>query len=361
MKISSYPSPTPMHDGPDRPKNPVTMRTLARITGFSSATVSLALRHDPRITDKVRRQIQAAADQLGYIYDPGLARVMAGVARQQNVASREPVALLVTADWPSPSPWTDNPVMRCFHTGVLAALRELHLPHEVFWLGASRLSPARFRKALLSRGIRGAIVMCYWKSPLNIDLDFSGLPTVVLGRAAPSNQLHRFDSDHAAGISCVMDELLDRGFTRPGLALHRSLSIRTAGEWEAVFSLRCAQSPALKPCPPCLFTEPEEAVDWYKEHQPDVVVSNDFPLYEELAQAKVNIPQDTAYVSLSRILPNLNIAGIDLGFESMARCAVRCLWQLMRDTEAASEPSALHLYPPTWLNGASLPQRKRDG
>lgn len=43
-----------------------TIRTLAKLAGVSSATVSLALRNHPRIRPQVRERIQKIAAEAGY-------------------------------------------------------------------------------------------------------------------------------------------------------------------------------------------------------------------------------------------------------------------------------------------------------
>ena len=48
-------------------KPTVRLKDIADKTGFSANTVSLALRHSPRIPKETRELIQAAADELNYL------------------------------------------------------------------------------------------------------------------------------------------------------------------------------------------------------------------------------------------------------------------------------------------------------
>ena len=57
------------------------MRDIADWVGVSAAAVSLALRDNPRISAEMRTRIQAAAKELGYVYDRGAANLRTGRSR----------------------------------------------------------------------------------------------------------------------------------------------------------------------------------------------------------------------------------------------------------------------------------------
>jgi transcriptional regulator with XRE-family HTH domain len=62
-----------------KPRKHNTLRDLAAHLGVSPATVSRALRHDPRITEAVRLRVAKAAAKLGYRRDPKLSQLMSHV------------------------------------------------------------------------------------------------------------------------------------------------------------------------------------------------------------------------------------------------------------------------------------------
>ena len=64
---------------PMKRKQTCTMRDVATHLGISHATVSRALRNDPRITEAVRLSVVKAANKLGYKRDPRLAELMSHV------------------------------------------------------------------------------------------------------------------------------------------------------------------------------------------------------------------------------------------------------------------------------------------
>ena len=64
---------------------PPTIALLAKATGYSTATVSLALRHHPRISDTTRREIAAKAEELGYRPNPMVRALMADVRQREGM------------------------------------------------------------------------------------------------------------------------------------------------------------------------------------------------------------------------------------------------------------------------------------
>ncbi|HLP26110.1 MAG TPA: LacI family DNA-binding transcriptional regulator, partial [Acidobacteriota bacterium] len=57
----------PAPDTPVEGLNPhVTIRDVARVSGLSLATVSLALRNSPRVRPDTLARVHAAAEQVGY-------------------------------------------------------------------------------------------------------------------------------------------------------------------------------------------------------------------------------------------------------------------------------------------------------
>src|SRR5262245_17339141 len=71
QNIFCYAVKQPMSD-----PRPPTLRTLARLAGVTSMTVSLALRNHPRISAATRQRLQALAAAHGYRPDPVVSKLM---------------------------------------------------------------------------------------------------------------------------------------------------------------------------------------------------------------------------------------------------------------------------------------------
>ena len=63
----------------------LTIRDIARITGYSRSTVSLAINDSPKINDETKKLIMDTIERVGYVPNPA--------ARALGVRSREVVAM----------------------------------------------------------------------------------------------------------------------------------------------------------------------------------------------------------------------------------------------------------------------------
>src|ERR1700733_13901887 len=79
----------------------VTIRVLAKIAGVSTATVSLALRNDPRIRPHVRKRIQKIAAKHNYRPNPVVASLIAQVRGRRRAPRQGTLGMVFTAEAPS--------------------------------------------------------------------------------------------------------------------------------------------------------------------------------------------------------------------------------------------------------------------
>ena len=79
-------------------RNPITIAVLAKELGLGKATVSLALRDDPRIRKQTREQVQRHAEKRGYSANPMVAHVMSQL-RSARVSPYRATIALITSPW----------------------------------------------------------------------------------------------------------------------------------------------------------------------------------------------------------------------------------------------------------------------
>jgi len=68
----------------------LTIRDIARITGYSRSTVSLAINNSPKINEETKKLIMDTIDRVGYTPNPA--------ARALGVRSRQVVAMRRSGD-----------------------------------------------------------------------------------------------------------------------------------------------------------------------------------------------------------------------------------------------------------------------
>ena len=78
-------------------KTIVTIAVLAKELGLGKATISLALRDDPRIRKQTRERVQRHADKRGYAANPMVAHVMSQLRSAKVSDYRATVALINVA------------------------------------------------------------------------------------------------------------------------------------------------------------------------------------------------------------------------------------------------------------------------
>src|SRR5829696_6510312 len=72
----------------------VTFRQIAKASGLAVATVSYALRNDPKIPAATIARVHATAEEMGYRPNPRVAALMAHIRRARPVATGERIGFI---------------------------------------------------------------------------------------------------------------------------------------------------------------------------------------------------------------------------------------------------------------------------
>jgi len=132
---------------------PVTLKEIARETGYSVATVSRALSGKSRISQSTREKVRAAAKKMGYQPDPALSRLTA-IRWGRNTKDRgETIAVLMDSQLDQ-YPW----FVRQRMGGVQSRAKALGYNLTVFNLNDFQNNAARLAGVLKARGIRGVLI-----------------------------------------------------------------------------------------------------------------------------------------------------------------------------------------------------------
>ena len=136
----------------------VTIAVLAKELGLGKATVSLALRDDPRIRKQTREQVQRHAEKRGYSANPMVAHVMSQLrsARVSNYRATLALANLAAREGDLQS----NTTFHAIHQGFRSRARELGYSVDDFWLGDPVYQdPEKLRSVLRARRIEGVAIV----------------------------------------------------------------------------------------------------------------------------------------------------------------------------------------------------------
>lgn len=140
-------------------KKPVmTIALLAKELGLGKATVSLALRDDPRIRKETRIRVQKVAAERGYQANPVVAHVMSQL-RSARVSDYR--ATLALANLGSQSEdLENNTTFRAIASGFRARAATLGYAVDDFWMGdATYRQPGKLKSVLHARRIDGVALL----------------------------------------------------------------------------------------------------------------------------------------------------------------------------------------------------------
>jgi LacI family transcriptional regulator len=202
----------------------VTMRDVARASGFSPATVSIVLNNAPLaryIAPATRKKIEETAKRLGY-----RPNAMARFLRSKRSQSIGVMVFDVT------DPFC-TPILRgienaLYPLGYLPIFADAHNQHERF---------ERYLEMLLQRHVDGLIVVANWlfvDIHILADLNKAEVPTVTIGWEIPGNRVSFAMVDNEAGGRLSLEHLYQLGHRRIACIRGPKSLIDSVPRWRGV-------------------------------------------------------------------------------------------------------------------------------
>jgi LacI family transcriptional regulator len=329
-----------------------TIKDVAERAGVSTATVSLALRHSPRIRAATAERVRRAAEEVGYRPNPLVAALMARI--REAAPSREQVALGVIYLGDDERIAPNAPYLEAIFTGARERAAQLGFQSALFRSAEAGLSARRLSDILLTRGIHGLIVLPSSDLNLRLDLDWTPFAAVAIGYSLVAPAFHRVCSDHFQELGEALEHLEARGYRRIGLHLDRSTDLRVRHKWAALMAWHGRQRGAGRVVP--VLVEPqferETFLRWYRRHRPDVVISPRQWVTEWLEEEGLSVPGDVGFVHLNWTERTGPCSGIDQRPHLMgAAAAETVIAQLHRNERGVPEVAKTVSIEGRWVEG----------
>ncbi len=332
------------------------MQDIALEAGVGKATVSLALRDDPRIRPETRERIKKVAERLGYRSNPTVANLMA-----QLRASREPkfqATLAFINACPHDSQLKTLATFQNWLGGVRERAHERGYEIDYFWLHDPTISAGRQVKILQSRSIKGIIFAAVFDDDA-IDQEhhilFPDFASVVIGRKLVAPSPHYACNDQYDSIYSAVSEIKTHGYNKIGLVLVEEMDRAVEYRFSAGFGAAHAQKG--EPMAPFLyFTDEASFAAWYLAHRPDAILTDKPILREWLKNLSGGAQTGLAHLDWDPKL--IDWAGINQNNHQVGMAAVDLLIGQLHRNECGLPP-----YPrsimigATWQNGESLPKK----
>ncbi len=333
------------------------MQDIATQAGVGKATVSLALRDDPRIRPETRRKIKEVADRLGYRSNPTVAHLMA-----QLRASREPkfqatLAFLNAA--PGDAELKSESTFQNWLRGAKERAQVLGYEIDYFWLHEPDITPARRLKILQSRNIRGVILAATFdESSIQPDDNslFPEFPSVAVGRKLVQPSPHYACNDQYDTAISAMSHIYKKGYLRPGLVISEQLDRAVEFRFSAGYT-SAQKIPEAKTVLPVLYFSDEAAFgNWFRKTEPDSILTDKVILREWVRKLPGGEKVGFAHLDWD---PNLtDWAGTNQNNDKVGAAAVDILIGQIHRNETGLPPFPRSIMiGSTWVDGDSLPPK----
>jgi DNA-binding LacI/PurR family transcriptional regulator len=202
----------------------VTMRDVAKATGFSPATVSIVLNNAPLaryIASGTKKKIEETAKRLGYRPN-AMARFLRS-KRSQSIG-----VMLTDVTDPFCTPILRGIENALYPLAYLPIFADAHNQRERF---------ERYLEMLLERHVDGLIVVANWllvDIHVLADLNKAEVPTVTIGWEIPGNRVSFAMVDNEAGGRMALEHLYQLGHRRIAFILGPKRLIDSAPRWRGI-------------------------------------------------------------------------------------------------------------------------------
>lgn len=340
----------------DRP----TIRDVARRSGYSAATVSLALRDHPHLPEATRALIQQTAREMGYRPDPLLAALAAHRWHRRDMPHSGSTMAAIVEEMG-------------FEGRVGLKERATHLGYQLeVFLIEEYPTGQRLSEVLYNRGILGVLVSQIFTPGFIDSFDWSHFSAVAVSEGAFRPPIHLVMPNHYQAVQTAWDHAVQLGYRRIGLAIFDEPSALDVQDRRAALFERQAIIPAARRLPVLGLPADSDGKNhqdeircllraWIQRHRPDVVLGfNEFLIWE-LRAVGVRVPEDVAFLSLWALEGKPDIAGMLLSADEVGRRAVDWLDSLLRGGERGlpRHPSTM-LVDFEWQDGTVPPSPGRQ-
>ncbi len=302
----------------------VTHRMIADKSGVSQATVSRALRNDPRISEKVRKRVQRVAAQLGHRPDPTFNRYMAEMRAMQETRKQELLAFVGNPELKETSYALE------IRRGALKRADELGFWVDELWIGESRQDFRTANRIIKARNMKGVLLLPFQNPRVRPELSWSSFAAVSTTKIHPDLRLHGVHGDVRRRFEELADHVVQAGCRRPALVSWQGPFGRGARPRDAAYFWMWRILLQGDPIPPFRMEEHEEFgpsfLAWLEQHDPDCLWVCGQTMRDVIwSQLNRKWKQRLRVASYANVERNEHIAGIRVEYELVGRGAIDLL------------------------------------
>ena len=337
---------------------PPTIRSIAALAGVSKATVSLALRDNPRIRQSERRRIQQLAAECGYAPNAVMAHLLTQL-RSGKTTSYQSTLGLVYATRP-PGDLNDLASFREWFTACRARAKQLGYGLDEFMLFEPGMTPGRLVQILDARNVRGLVVVGpFERSVIPVELDpiWQRSATVVIGVRPVRPALSCAANDQFSTSKNAVLALRELGYRRPGLCISFEVDAHVEDRFQGGFNTAQRTLPKADRLPVFAYRpdNQERFIRWVERYRPDVIVTLHHEVREWLRAARLDVPRDVGLAHLDRVADLQDWAGMRQNHEGVGYAAIdTVIGQLHRNEVGVPPFQKCTFTNSTWISGTTV-------
>jgi len=330
----------------------VTTRDVAARAGVSTATVSLALRNNPRISAETRDRVKRAACELGYCPDPQIAKLMHHLRSKRPPGFQSTIAALTTIPLGPGSDYAN-----VVHRSAQSTAESLGYTFMVMLLRDQEAQAAALQRILISRGVEG-ILLLPMATPRRVDkwINWTLFSVVATTYGVVAPDVHRIVPHHFGNALRICDELAGLGYRRVGLVISEQHDLTAHFGFSAAIS-RQNMFGSTESVRPLVYGGefPRDLKRWFKEEQPDVIIASSESECRTFARhLKLKIPGPVGFAVTDRYGP-AEIAGIHERPHDIGAAAISLLHtKIMSGDLGVPNVPTLTMIPGEWMPGPSV-------
>src|SRR5688572_16825887 len=327
----------------------VTFRQIAKASGLAVATVSYALRNDPKIPAATIARVQGIAEKLGYRPNSRVAALMAHIRRARPVATGERIAFLWLAR---------RDAYERTYLGAKQRAEQLGYELEDFAVRDRERDPPRLERILRTRRITGVVIspLDAGESSFALDWDWSRFCLAIIGNAVCAPELHHAGHHHFAGMRLALQKLLaNGGVRRIAAVIEGEVNERARRAWSAAFlEHHPARASARRWLQAIDVVDAQKLRRWFDVMKPEALITTRDMLNRLEAAGVSPRGKIGTTVLLNWTAATADYAGVDQCDEVIAAHAIDLVvGQLHRNECGVPEHVKMLLFPGKWVDAAA--------
>ena len=342
---------------------PPTIRSLAALAGVSKATVSLALRDNPRIRECERLRIQRLAAESGYTPNAVMAHLLTQLRAGKASTYQSTLGLIYATR--TPEQLNELASFREWFTACRHRARQLGYGLDEFMLFEPGMDPRRLVRILDARSIRGLVVVGPFEQsliPAEFDPIWQRSATVIIGMRPVRPALSCAANDQFATAKNAVLVLRELGYQRPGLCISFEVDAHVEDRFQGGFGAAQRMLPKRDRLPVFAYrpTDRERFLRWVERYRPDAIVTLHHEIKAWLEESRRQIPRDIALAHLDRVPDLQEWAGTQQNHQSVGYAAIDMVIGQLHRNEIGIPPFQKCTFTnSTWVPGATV-QRRDD-